>query len=246
MTKESRKTEVVSKQNLTPNMVRLTLGGSSLEGFPFGYEGGYLKIVVEDAEGKEVARSYTIRKHEPEGPHITIDAVSHVDGGPASQWFNKVRVGDRVDIIGPGACKLLNQKADWFFLAGDMSALPAISVNLEALPKDAKGYAVLEVIEATDKLKLDVPKDLEIVWVENPSPINNPSRISETVQTLTWLDGKASVWVAGEFATSRKLRQYFRHEKLIDRDFMYVSCYWKIGATDEGMKTAKRNDAEPW
>ena len=36
-------------------MVRLTLGGSSLEGFPFGYEGGYLKIVVEDAEGKEGA-----------------------------------------------------------------------------------------------------------------------------------------------------------------------------------------------
>ena len=124
--------------------------------------------------------------------------------------------------------------------------MPAISVNLEALPKEAKGYAVLEVIEERDKLELNEPKDLEIVWIKNPNPIQIPSRISETVQNLTWLDGEASVWVAGEFATSRKLRQYFRYAKRIDKNFMYVSSYWKIGATDEGMKAAKRNDAEPW
>ncbi len=51
---------------------------------------------------------------------------------------------------------------------------------------------------------------------------------------------------AGEFGASRALRQYFRHERRVDRDDMYVSCYWKIGATDEGMKQAKRDDSEPW
>ena len=246
MAKEVRKTEVVSKKILTPHMVRLTLGGSSLEYFPIGYQGGYKKLVVENAEGAEVSRSFTIRKHEPESRQIVIDAVTHDDEGPASRWYNRVEVGDKVDISGPGACKLLNQEADWFFLAGDMSAMPAISVNLEALPKEAKGYAVLEVIEERDKLELNEPKDLEIVWIKNPNPIQIPSRISETVQNLTWLDGEASVWVAGEFATSRKLRQYFRYAKRIDKNFMYVSSYWKIGATDEGMKAAKRNDAEPW
>ena len=196
MAKAVRKTKVVSRQILTPNMVRLTLGGSSLKQFPIGYEGGYIKIFVQNTEGAEVSRSFTIRKHEPERRQIVIDAVTHGDEGPASRWINKVAVGDNIEISGPGACKLLNQEADWFFLAGDMSAMPAICVNLEALPKEAKGYAVLEVIEARDKLEIKAPKDLEIVWIENPNPIQNPSRISETVQNLAWLDGKASVWVA--------------------------------------------------
>ncbi|MEX2326559.1 MAG: SIP domain-containing protein, partial [Pseudomonadales bacterium] len=59
-------------------------------------------------------------------------------------------------------------------------------------------------------------------------------------------DCMASVWVAGEFSASRRLRQYFRHERGLDKDYMYVSCYWKVGATDEGMKAAKRADPEPW
>ena len=32
----------------------------------------------------------------------------------------------------------------------------------------------------------------------------------------------------------------------IEKGSMYVSCYWKIGETDEGMKAAKRADVEPW
>ena len=42
----------------------------------------------------------------------------------------------------------------------------------------------------------------------------------------------------------RNMRAYFRDEKNIDIHSMYLSCYWKLGATDEGMKRAKRIDAE--
>ena len=64
--------------------------------------------------------------------------------------------------------------------------------------------------------------------------------------TLPWASGRASIWVAGEFSASRTLRQYFRHERQVPREHMYVSCYWKIGDTDEGMKAAKRADPEAW
>ena len=38
-------------------------------------------------------------------------------------------------VSGPGPKKLVDMNADWFLIAGDMSALPAISVNLEKLPR---------------------------------------------------------------------------------------------------------------
>lgn len=42
----------------------------------------------------------------------------------------------------------------------------------------------------------------------------------------------------------RNVRRYLRDERDIDKRAMYVSCYWKLGDTDEGMKRAKREDPE--
>lgn len=246
MAKELRNTTVLSKQTVTPNMIRLTLAGDCLADFPQGYEGGYIKVMLNDDSGDKIARSFTIRKFNPAGPWLTIELVSHGDHGPAARWISKVKAGDDVAILGPGACKRLNQDADWFLLAGDMTALPAISVNLELLPEDARGIAVLEVLDEADKVELAKPENVEVIWLENNEPEANLSPLSDAVQNLTWLEGQPSTWVAGEFNTSRNLRQFFRHKMKIDKDFMYVSCYWKIGDTDEGMKAAKRNDAEAW
>ena len=42
----------------------------------------------------------------------------------------------------------------------------------------------------------------------------------------------------------RRMRRYFREGLGIEKRAMYVSSYWKIGDTDEGMKLAKRMDTE--
>ena len=34
-------------------------------------------------------------------------------------------------------------------------------------------------------------------------------------------------------------RKFVRKEKLVDKKSSYISSYWKIGETDEGMKIAK-------
>jgi NADPH-dependent ferric siderophore reductase len=70
--------------------------------------------------------------------------------------------------------------------------------------------------------------------------------LQDAVIALPWQKGQVGVWVAGEFGASRALRQYFRNDRQVPKAFMYVSCYWKIGATDEGMKIAKMTDVEPW
>lgn len=224
----------------------MTLGGESLADFPEGYESGYVKLMFPRCEEKPIVRSYTVRSFRAEAREIDLEMVVHGDTGPAASWANRARQGDEITIGGPGACQRVNTQADWFLLAGDMSALPAIRVNLESLPDDAIGHLVLEVITEEDRIELDRPRGVEVHWVVNPDPELPNTILEDTVMALPWREGQPSVWVAGEFSASRALRQYFRKERELSKEFMYVSCYWKIGDTDEGMKAAKRADPEPW
>ena len=246
MAKDPRDVRVLQREAISPNLTRVVLIGDSLQDFPAGFEGGYVKLVLPNETDKPFVRSYTIRDFEPEAAKLTIEMVSHGDGGPAARWANRVADGESVTIIGPGAVQLINPDADWYLLAGDMSALPAIRVNLERLPDDAIGHVVVEVIDEDDKLELDMPRGMTLDWVVNPEPEQENSILEDTVMSLPWREGAPSVWVAGEFSASRALRQYFRHERAVPKDSMYVSCYWKIGTNDEGMKAAKRADPEPW
>lgn len=246
MAKVIREVVVGDKYPLSPNMNRVVLEGESLQDFPVGFEGGYIKLMLRDGSEKPPVRSYTVREFDPGTGKLCIDMVSHGDIGPAARWANDARPGAVVDIQGPGATPPINVDADWFLLAGDMSALPAIAVNLERLPKDAKGHLVIEVISEDDKIDLQVPTDMKVHWVVNPEPEAINSVLEDTVMALPWQDGQVSVWVAGEFSASRALRQYFRHVREVAKEFKYVSCYWKIGETDEGMKAAKKADTEAW
>lgn len=246
MAKAVRQVVVNDKFALSPNMQRVILGGEGLADFPEGFEGGYIKLILPDDSPKPQVRSYTIRNFDPETCELAIDMVAHGDLGPAARWASQTNAGVTVDIQGPGACQPINVDADWFLLAGDMSALPAISVNIERLPKDAKGHLVLEIISDEDRIPLDVPAGMEVHWVVNPEPEALNTVLEDTVMALPWLEGQVSIWVAGEFSASRALRQYFRHDRAVDKEFKYVSCYWKIGESDEGMKAAKRADTEAW
>lgn len=246
MAKAVRNVVVSAKQSLTPNLTRMVLQGDALSDFPSGFEGGYVKLAFPQQDSKDILRSYTIRAFDPSEQALTLEMVAHGDTGPAATWANHVATGSQINILGPGACQKINTDADWFLLAGDMSAIPAISVNLEQLPADATGAVVLEVISEADKLELPVPPGIDIHWIINPIPEAENSMLEDTVMNLPWREGQPSVWVAGEFSASRALRQYFRHERKVPRENMYVSCYWKIGDTDEGMKQAKRNDTEAW
>ena len=122
--------------------------------------------------------------------------------------------------------------------------LPAISVNLERLPQNAKGHVVLEIISEADKIPLQVPEGMQVHWVINPEPEAENSVLEDTVMALPWLDGQVAVWVAGEFSAS-ETPSYFRHDRAVDNP-LSTSVAIEVGETDEGMKAAKRADSEAW
>ena len=241
--RRNRLLTVKHKMAVTPNMVRIILAGSELYDFPEGQESGYVKLLLP-TEYKTLKRSYTIRAFDAEAQELTLDFVVHGDLGPASAWASNARPGDSIEIDGPGPNKLLEPSADWVFLAGDMTALPAISVNLEKLPESARGYAVVEIIDEQDKQTIRIPSNMELHWVINPRPDQPNKILVNKVKSLSWLEGMVNIWVASEFEAMRSIRHYFTQEHGVERRQIYASSYWKMGETDEGNKAAKKLDAD--
>lgn len=243
------KLSVQSKQQLTPNMQRLILQGDSLRNFPEDQEGGYVKLLLPSAPGQEVAalglegsikRSYTVRACDRNRGTLILDAVSHHDGGgPATAWVGEAKAGDAINVTGPGPVERLVPDVDWVFLAGDMTALPAMAVNLERLPKAMKGHAVVAIYDEADAQDLERPEGVEVHWVVSPAP-SATSPLVKKVRALEWYPGRASVWSASEFSEMKALRSYFRDERGVPAELMYISSYWKAGASDEEHKVAKR------
>jgi len=239
---EPRKLEVISKTQVTPNMLRITLGGPGLAGFPKEQTSAYIKLRLPDNEtGRDIVRTYTVRTHRAD--EIDVDFALHEICGPATFWAQNAQVGDSVMIGGPGPRKLVHADADWYLLVGDMTALPAISGNIELLPETAKGTAIVEVMDEADIQELAKPPHFTIDWVVNPHPGQASHLLVDRVKSVAWASGNPSVWAACEFSGMRQLRDYFRNERGLDSSNLHISSYWKAGSNEESHKAAKREDA---
>ena len=239
---DPRKLEVLGKRQVTPNMLRVSLGGSEMAGFPAEQTSAYIKLRIFDAGlGREVVRTYTVRSHDAE--RIDVDFALHEECGPATLWALNASVGDHIIVGGPGPRKLVHTDADWYLIAGDMTALPAISGNLELLPDTARGTAVIEVTDKADIQDLRKPALFDVHWVVNPHPGQNNGPFIDKGRSIEWMEGRPSVWAACEFASMRALRDYFRGERGLGNDSLYVSSYWKAGSNEDSHRVAKRQDA---
>ncbi|KIQ05292.1 MULTISPECIES: siderophore-interacting protein [Pseudomonas] len=238
-----RTLRVISSTSVTPHMLRITLGGDEIDSFPADQESAYIKLIfpTPGSDGT-LMRTYTVRHQRAE--QFDVDFVLHDDAGPASQWAKDASPGDSITVGGPGPKKLVDNSADWFLMIGDMTALPALSVNLEQLPTDARGHAIIEVIDERDIQPLQHPAGVELHWLINPHPGEDSQLLVNRVRELAWLPGRPSIWAACEFSGMRALRQHFREERQVDRKNLYISSYWKLGSSEDQHKLAKREDAD--
>lgn len=218
-----------------------------------------------DAGAPVIMRTYTVRKFNKADLTLDIDLVLHGEvsedafltssssatssseatskSGPASSWAAHTQPGDHMLMYGPGKVKFAQADADWLLFAGDMTALPAISCQLEQLPDNARGYAVIEINADEDQQDLKKPEGIEIIWVVNSHPDSDNTVLSDAVKALPWLSGHVAIWAACEFSNMRLLRSYFKQEKQVGRDQLYVSSYWKMGQTEDKHKVTKKQDA---
>lgn len=247
--KKPRKLHVVQSIQLTPHLQRITFGGEELNDFPAGCHGAHLKLLLPRqgqplvlpvagprgliwpaAQERPVVRTYTVRRFDAARQELTVDFVLHDAYGPASDWAQHAEAGDEIGLVGPAGPALFNPEADFFLLAGDLSALPLISAVLETLPGNATGHAFIEIPSLSDKLQLQHPSGIEITWLCVNSVI---SPLADTVLALPWPAGLVSATVAGESETVIRIRKYLRLEKKLSPADCYAVPYWKKQHSEE-------------
>lgn len=247
--------QVQSTVRLTPNLQRLVLTGEDLAGFPAAPAGSYIKLLFNQfgephtsvpQEGqKTLMRTYTVRAFNKESRTLTVDFMLHgegVEAGPASHWAQTTKVGDTITIAGPGTSKGLADEYDWVMLLGDMTALPAISAQLESLPAEAKGYAIINVVSDADQQALKVPDGIQVIWLTE----SNSSGLAKSLHDIEWLEGTPAVWAACEFSSMRAIRSTLDVEFNVARSQVYVTSYWREGRSEDQHKIDKRQDAEAY
>ncbi|MDQ0925927.1 iron complex transport system ATP-binding protein [Pseudarthrobacter sp. W1I19] len=162
--------------------------------FEMAEAGWYREWLAMDPAVRGSMRTYTVRQARLDAvyPEIDVDFVMHFDApgpaqthpGPAANWALNAKPGDAITIIGPNnraahcVTAEIYSGIEWrpglaqrILLAGDETAIPAISAILASLPEYMTGHAFLEVPEAGDFLELTSPADVEITWLARGASI---------------------------------------------------------------------------
>ena len=245
---------VKSAKNLTPNMRRVTLQGDALKDFPANSEGAVIKMLFElPGLDKPPMRTYTLAKQRIAPNEIDVDFMLHNHNDVSMQgsshsiavpWSLNAKPGDKISFFGPGPVRFINLEADCFLLGADMTALPALKANLKLLPENARGKAFIEILSEADKQDLQIPANIELTWVINDTPGSDASPLFHAIQQADWQLGKVAVWAACEFKTMKKIRNYLKIDRGVEKSHLYISSYWKKGNTEEQHKVARKADKE--
>lgn len=234
-----RRIRVTRIEQLTPHMVRVTFTGDDLAAFAWNGPAAHIKLVFPEAGQTEPAmpqpdgprlpnvRTYTPRRFDPTGPELDVEFVLHGDG-PASDWASQVQVGQGLVLAGPGPNYQIDPAADWYLLAGDDTAIPAISSILDALPTATKAYVLLEVADAQEEQTLQSAAELDVAWLYRGSRPADAA-LEQAVHDFPLPAGNGRIYIGCESGVMRRIRQHLLRERGQDAARLVTRGYWKLG-----------------
>lgn len=246
---------VHSVNSLCAGMKRIVFTGKDLQPFANTPPGSYLKLLFNqfgepvhctlDSKQKLLVRTYTVRHFDQQHQLLTIDFMLHggtVEDGPASYWASTATIGDKIAVQGPGFSKNISQQGDWVLLMGDLTALPAISAQVEALAADSQGYVILAVEDEITDLRITTPPGIQIIQIK----AEDHHALASALHDIEWLSGLPSVWAACEFSSMRVIRSELDEQFKIPRSQVYLTSYWRKGRSEDQHKIDKRQDMEDY
>lgn len=227
-------------------------------------EGWYQDWLRIAQPGRGWLRSYTVRalRATPDGQELDIDFVIHVAthpdsrpvydrfSAPASDWARAAEPGSTAVLVGPDAISSRTappagtgirwdpQGARQVLLAGDETAVPAVSSILEGLPAAATGRAFLEVPDDRDFQDLRTESGVVVTWLaRNPTEAPRGQLLCDAIRR-SYVAGEASeemyAWVAAEASTVKNLRSYLVQHLGMDPKRSELRAYWSLGKAGSG------------
>jgi len=242
--------QVQSVSRITPKMARIIVGGDALSGFVSAAHDDHVKLFFpQPGEDKPVlptpgpngpvhpegvqrpaARDYTPRRYDAAANTLAIDFVLHGEG-PATVWASGARPGQVLGVGGPRGSFIVPDDFDWYLLAGDETALPAIGRRLEELPPATRAVVIVEVADATDEQHLHSRAPFDVHWVHrNGAEPGETSLLQDAVAALSLPPGEGYAWVAAEAGVAKALRRHLVDQRSLPKDRVKAAAYWKRGA----------------
>jgi NADPH-dependent ferric siderophore reductase len=244
--KPPRPAEVVSVARIAPRLVSVRVGGDALDGFRIEAPTSHIKVFlpapgqtalvlprytpdgpVWPADGERPSvRTYTPRRFDDGSGTLEVQFILH-GAGPASEWAERARPGDKLAIGGPGGRFTLDPSVRRWWIAGDESAIPAIGTLLDALPAEVIADVHIEVAGSGDEIELPTAAKASISWHHRRTPDAWGEELYETAA-----GGRpegAQVWVACEAAAMRRIRRYLVTERQLPASTMVTRGYWRLG-----------------
>ena len=243
--------DVLRREQLTPHLVRLTLGGPGLAGFAStGIPDEWVGLVVPD---QFQSRYYTVRSWS--GSELVLDVVVH-EVGLVTEWAGRDCVGETVTVTDPRGSFALPDGAAWLLLVGDLTAMPAMARIAETVPTDLPVRIWAEVPDAEELRSCGyLPGRADVTWLA--SPAEGASELATAVEAIDWPEGDGYFWMAGESAQMRAVRKHLMRVRRLPSPAYDVMGYWRAGtkrqprAVDPGLvwragKAAGHSDEQIW
>jgi NADPH-dependent ferric siderophore reductase len=252
---------VLRREQLSAHMVRIVAGGPGFTDYVNNdFVDRYVKIVfpqpgvnypqpldlwaIRETMPREQwphTRTYTVRWVDTAAGELAIDFVVHGDEGLAGPWAAEAKPGDSLIFTGPGGGYNPDPDADWYLLAADEAALPAVAAVVESLPAHARGLAFLEVGSEADVQEIAAPAGLELVWLQRGDvPAGESSQLVDAVRNAAWPDGRVNVFAHGERGYMKGLREVLFRERGLDRSQVSLSGYWAKGRVEDVFQAEKK------
>jgi len=175
---------VTAVSKIAPRLVSVEVTGEELDGFAEAPPTAHLKVMLpppgadrlllpeqgpegpvwsHDESLRPVMRTYTPRRYDPATKTLELQFVLH-GVGPASEWAERVAVGDEIAVAGPGGRFAFDPAVERWWLAADESALPAVGTLLDALPETASAEVHVEVEGPDDEIELPSAAKTTVTW----------------------------------------------------------------------------------
>ena len=250
---------VLSRQQLTPGMLRLTFGGEGLSELrTTGIGDEYLRLffpneqtgklhlphITEEGrwtypDGQDAIRcsTYTVRRYRADPIQLDVDFVIH-EGGLACTWAVSAQVGDKITINRPRGLYKPPADTAWQLLVSDATGLPALSRLLEQTPKHVESRVFIEVASAEDEQPLPAHPGATVTWLHRSGNGVAPSRMGEVVSAVPLPRSPGYIWVAGEQKVVRAIRKFVRQELKLPPERYELVGYWTANAEDWDAKWA--------
>jgi NADPH-dependent ferric siderophore reductase len=232
-----RSLRVVSKQYLTPRMLRIEFHSDELRGFNSPSPDDHIKIFMPGSGTSESAiRDFTPRAWDVNTGTIILDFALHPKG-PAAEWARTAEVGTTVEIAGPRGSTVVPDDFDWYLLVADATGLPSIGRRLETLRPGVPVYVLALIDNSPEKQVLATAAECRIDWIESSGNLRQDAEtLIASARALELPGGDGFIWIAAEVSVARYFYRYIVDVMHHPKEWVKAAGYWCAGIADAGQR----------